>query len=65
MLNLDTHVLVHALEGRLRPKERALLVDDNWGISAIVLWELAKLVKPNCIACGGCDRRQEGCANPW
>jgi PIN domain nuclease of toxin-antitoxin system len=45
MLNLDTHILVFALAGDLRPRERALLVSEPWGISAIVLWELAKLVE--------------------
>ena len=45
MLNLDTHILVFALTGGLRPAERALLARDNWSISAIVLWELAKLVQ--------------------
>lgn len=44
MLNLDTHILVFALTGRLRPKERAVLSKEkSWGVSAIVLWELAKL----------------------
>jgi len=45
MLNLDTHVLVHALRGDLRPRERELLATDSWGIAAIVLWELAKLAQ--------------------
>ena len=45
MLNLDTHVLVHALAGSLRPREAKLLSSDTWSISAIVLWELAKLVQ--------------------
>ena len=45
MLNLDTHVLVHALHGDVRPTERALLAASPWGIAAIVLWELAKLVQ--------------------
>lgn len=45
MLNLDTHVLVFALADRLTAKERRLLADDSWSISAIVLWELAKLVQ--------------------
>ena len=27
----------------LRPKERTLLSKESWGISAIVLWEIAKL----------------------
>ena len=43
MLNLDTHILVFALTDQLRPKERALLSKERWGISAIVLWEIAKL----------------------
>jgi PIN domain nuclease of toxin-antitoxin system len=45
MLNLDTHMLVYALNGTLRPRERTLLSENNWGISGIVLWELAKLVQ--------------------
>jgi PIN domain nuclease of toxin-antitoxin system len=45
MLNLDTHVLVHALRGDIRPGERVLLRANTWGIAAIVLWELAKLVQ--------------------
>jgi len=45
MLNLDTHVLVFALAGKLTPRERQLLSDERWSISAIVLWELAKLVQ--------------------
>ncbi len=43
MLNLDTHVLVNALQGNLRPAERGLLTKDKWGVAAIVFWELAKL----------------------
>lgn len=43
MLNLDTHILIHALEGSLTPVERRLLAGTTWGISAIVLWEIAKL----------------------
>jgi len=42
MLNLDTHVLIHALRGDLRPRERSLLTRNSWSIAAIVLWELAK-----------------------
>ena len=45
MLNLDTHILVHAVSGALRPVERALLSHARWSVSAIVLWELAKLVQ--------------------
>ena len=44
MLNLDTHILVYALAGELRPREKSLLSAHRWGISGIVLWELAKLV---------------------
>lgn len=43
MLNLDTHVLLYALTDELTARERALLVNENWSISAIVLWEIAKL----------------------
>ena len=45
MLNLDTHILIFALRGELRPEELALLSENRWSISAIVLWELAKLVQ--------------------
>jgi PIN domain nuclease of toxin-antitoxin system len=45
MLNLDTHILIHALSGELRPRERRLLTGDTWSISAIVLWEIAKLAE--------------------
>lgn len=43
MLNLDTHILVFALAGSLRLEELALLESHRWSISAIVLWEVAKL----------------------
>jgi PIN domain nuclease of toxin-antitoxin system len=45
MLNLDTHVLVHALAGELTRREEALLRDDSWSISAIVFWEIGKLAE--------------------
>jgi PIN domain nuclease of toxin-antitoxin system len=45
MLNLDTHVLIHALHGDVRPRERAMLTSDSWSIAAIVLWELEKLAE--------------------
>jgi len=44
-LNLDTHILVFALAGDLRTEERKLLSDRSWGVSSIVFWELAKLVR--------------------
>lgn len=50
MLNLDTHILIYALEGTLKPRERRLLAQEPWSISAIVLWELAKLVQLNRIS---------------
>jgi PIN domain nuclease of toxin-antitoxin system len=43
MLNLDTHILLHALAGSLTPSEVSLLRRDSWSISSIVLWEIAKL----------------------
>jgi len=45
MLNLDTHVLIDALRGELSAAERKLLSSERWSISAIVLWELSKLVQ--------------------
>jgi PIN domain nuclease of toxin-antitoxin system len=45
MINLDTHVLIHALAGSLTARERRLLGENEWAISSIVLWELAKLVQ--------------------
>lgn len=45
MLNLDTHILIFALTDQLHPSERRLLAHQPWGISAIVLWELSKLVQ--------------------
>jgi PIN domain nuclease of toxin-antitoxin system len=43
MLNLDTHILLHALGDTLKPVERELLSRDEWSISAIVPWEICKL----------------------
>jgi len=43
MLNLDTHVLLYALTDDLSARERVLLSNETWSISAIVLWEIAKL----------------------
>jgi len=45
MLNLDTHVLLHAVAGSLQSRERQLLQSQPWSISAIVLWEIAKLAE--------------------
>lgn len=45
MLNLDTHIVLHALRGELSARERRLLGREPWGISAIVLWEITKLAQ--------------------
>ncbi|MCC6766356.1 MAG: type II toxin-antitoxin system VapC family toxin [Deltaproteobacteria bacterium] len=45
MLNLDTHVLLHAVAGRLSTAETRLLRNDQWSVSAIVFWEIAKLAQ--------------------
>jgi PIN domain nuclease of toxin-antitoxin system len=45
MLNLDTHVLLHALAGSLTPRERSMVEREPWSISAIVLWEIGKLAE--------------------
>ncbi|MCE2520786.1 MAG: type II toxin-antitoxin system VapC family toxin [Alphaproteobacteria bacterium] len=45
MLNLDTHILIFSLTGALRAGEREALSETRWSISAIVLWELAKLIQ--------------------
>jgi PIN domain nuclease of toxin-antitoxin system len=45
MLNLDTHILLHAVAGTLRPAETRLLTSARWSVSAIVLWEIAKLAQ--------------------
>jgi PIN domain nuclease of toxin-antitoxin system len=45
VVDLDTHVLVFALAGTVSPQERRLLAGNTWSISAIVFWELSKLVQ--------------------
>ena len=50
MLNVDTHVLLYAVTGALKPREKRLLSADRWSISAIVLWEIAKLAQLGRIA---------------
>lgn len=50
MLNLDTHILLFALEGSLKPSEDKLLRSASWCVSAIVLWELNKLAQLGRIA---------------
>ena len=45
MPSLDTHILIFALADGLEPPEEELLRGQEWSISAIVLWELAKLAQ--------------------
>jgi PIN domain nuclease of toxin-antitoxin system len=45
MLNLDTHILLHAIAGDVTTKERKLLDRQEWSISGIVIWEIAKLAQ--------------------
>ena len=44
MLNLDTHIVIKAIEGKLTEHEKQIVsANPHWGISAIVLWEITKL----------------------
>lgn len=43
MLNLDTHVFLHALAGDLSASETKALKQNRWSISDIVLWEITML----------------------
>jgi len=43
MLNLDTHIFLYAVTAQLKPAEDRALRGQQWSISAIVLWEIAKL----------------------
>ncbi|WP_419162871.1 PIN domain-containing protein [Candidatus Palauibacter sp.] len=45
MLNLDTHILIHAIRGELKAGEESLLARHRWSVSSIVFWEIAKLVE--------------------
>lgn len=45
MLNLDTHILIAAINEELRPAEAILIERERLVISDIVLWELAKLIQ--------------------
>ena len=45
MLNVDTHVLLFAVTGALKARESEILGGEAWSISAIVLWEIAKLAQ--------------------
>ena len=52
MLNLDTHILIFILEDKLTAKEQRILLSDQWGISSIVIWEIAKLAQLGRIGVG-------------
>ena len=57
MLNLDTHILIFLLDGNLDAREHQLVARAPLAISAIVLWELAKLVQLGAPPCrDGCVR---------
>ena len=45
MLHLDPHIVVYAVTDQLYSAERELPEREPWSISAIVFWELAKLVQ--------------------
>lgn len=45
MVSLDTYILVFALAGTVTVPERRVLAASTWSISAIVFWELSKLVQ--------------------
>ena len=42
-INLDTHIVIAGLLGKLRPREARLIRRHPVGISGIVLWEMARL----------------------
>ncbi|HEX8322765.1 MAG TPA: type II toxin-antitoxin system VapC family toxin [Tepidisphaeraceae bacterium] len=43
MLNLDTHIILFAINGTLTTREKIALDSNECGISQIVLWEIDKL----------------------
>ena len=45
MINLDTHIVIFALDDKLNSDERQAMHTEDWAISPIVLWEIAKLVE--------------------
>jgi PIN domain nuclease of toxin-antitoxin system len=45
MVSVDTHILVFAMTGEVTDRERRVLASNTWSVSAIVLWELAKLAQ--------------------
>ena len=49
MLNLDTHILIAAVDGGLTTREQDLVSRETLAISDMVLWEIAKLVQLGCL----------------
>lgn len=45
MLNLDTHMVLHLLNGDLTEREQHRLKAEDLAISDISLWEIAKLIE--------------------
>ena len=45
ILNLDAHIVLSTTRRDLLPREKELLAEETWSISAAVFWELAKLVQ--------------------
>ncbi len=45
MLNLDTHILLDAFSDQASSREKKILSSQSWCISAIVLWEISKLIQ--------------------
>ena len=45
MINLDTHIVVFALNDQLKDEEDRAMRGQQWAISPMVLWELATLVE--------------------
>lgn len=45
MLNLDTHILLDAIDDELSAAEVRMLERDTWCVSAIVLWEIEMLAR--------------------
>lgn len=50
MLLLDTHILLAAIDRKLRAAELALLSGDFWSIPDIVIWEIGWLSRERRIA---------------
>lgn len=57
MLNLDTHIVLHYLNGALTPGELAAVEESARSLSAMVLWEIAKLRQLGRISIGIDDPR--------